>query len=52
MKKDAKIYIAGHQGMAGSAIHRRLQKEGFQNFILADHSQLDLHNQNDVQTFF
>ena len=52
MKKDAKIYIAGHQGMVGSAIHRRLQKEGFQNFILEEHSQLDLRNQNDVQTFF
>src|SRR5882672_11714538 len=52
MKKDAKIYIAGHQGMVGSAIHRRLQKEGFWNFVLKERSQLDLRDQRAVRLLF
>lgn len=52
MKKNAKIYIAGHQGLVGSAIYRRLQNEGFQNFILKEHGQLDLRDHHAVQSFF
>jgi GDP-L-fucose synthase len=52
MRKDGKIYIAGHRGLVGSAIHRRLQKEGFQNFILKEHSELNLCDQHAVHDFF
>src|SRR5258706_6693041 len=52
MKKNAKIYIAGHHGMVGSAIHRRLQKEGYRNFALKGHSQLDLRDPYSVRKFF
>jgi len=52
MNKSDKIYIAGHRGMVGSAILRRLQKEGFENFAFADSSQLDLRNQLEVSEFF
>jgi GDP-L-fucose synthase len=52
MKKNAKIYIAGHHGMVGSAIHRRLQKEGFRNFALKGRSQLDLRDPYSVKKFF
>lgn len=52
MEKSAKIYIAGHRGMVGSAIHRKLVKEGFNNFILKTSSELDLRNQADVRAFF
>ncbi|MEO6287309.1 MAG: GDP-L-fucose synthase [Dyadobacter sp.] len=52
MEKSAKIYIAGHRGMVGSAIHRKLVKEGFNNFILRTSSELDLRNQTDVKDFF
>ncbi|MCS7005323.1 MAG: GDP-L-fucose synthase [Cytophagales bacterium] len=52
MKKDSKIYIAGHNGMVGSAILRRLQKEGYQNFVLRSSTQLDLRNQQAVADFF
>lgn len=52
MQKSDKIYIAGHRGMVGSAILRRLQAEGFQNFALADSKQLDLRNQLEVSEFF
>ncbi|OCX50475.1 GDP-fucose synthetase [Mucilaginibacter sp. PPCGB 2223] len=52
MKKDARIYIAGHRGMVGSAIHRKLIKEGFTNFITRSSSELDLRNQADVTEFF
>ncbi len=47
-----KIYIAGHNGMVGSAIHRKLQAEGFHNFALATSRELDLRNQLEVQEFF
>ena len=52
MQKTDKIYIAGHRGMVGSAILRRLQSEGFRNFVLADSKQLDLRNQLEVSEFF
>nr|WP_295935089.1 GDP-L-fucose synthase [uncultured Dyadobacter sp.] len=52
MEKSAKIYIAGHRGMVGSAILRKLEKEGFNNFILKKSSELDLRNQADVRAFF
>jgi GDP-L-fucose synthase len=52
MKKTDKIYIAGHRGMVGSAILRRLQKAGFEDFALADSQQLDLRNQLEVNEFF
>ncbi len=52
MEKDAKIYIAGHRGMVGSAIHRRLQREGYTNFILRTSKELDLRNQQQVADFF
>lgn len=52
MKKDSKIYIAGHRGMVGSAIYRKLEKEGFSNFILRTSSELDLRNQQQVLDFF
>ena len=52
MEKEAKIYIAGHRGMVGSAIHRKLIKEGFTNFITRTSSTLDLRNQQQVEEFF
>ncbi|MEM9822980.1 MAG: NAD-dependent epimerase/dehydratase family protein, partial [Bacteroidota bacterium] len=52
MEKNAKIYIAGHRGMVGSALHRKLQKEGFQHFVLRTSAELDLRNQAAVEAFF
>lgn len=52
MEKNAKIYIAGHRGMVGSAIMRKLQKEGFTNFVTRVSSELDLRNQQAVADFF
>lgn len=52
MEKEAKIYIAGHRGMVGSAIMRKLEKEGFTNFITRNSSDLDLRNQQAVANFF
>jgi len=52
MNKDSKIYIAGHTGMVGSAIHRRLQKEGFSNFVLYTIEERDLTNQQVVKELF
>ena len=52
MNKSSKIYIAGHRGMVGSAIHRRLQKEGYTNFLLRTSAELDLRNQQAVNDFF
>jgi GDP-L-fucose synthase len=49
---DAKIYIAGHRGMVGSALSRKLKKEGFKNIITRELNELDLRNQNDVAAFF
>lgn len=52
MNKDSKIYVAGHRGMVGSAIMRKLQKEGFNNLVFADSQQLDLRNTIAVDEFF
>lgn len=52
MDKDSKIYIAGHRGMVGSAILRKLQDEGYANFILKSSSELDLRDQKEVKYFF
>ena len=52
MDKEAKIYVAGHRGMVGSAIVRRLEKEGYGNLVLKTSSQLDLRNQGQVEQFF
>jgi GDP-L-fucose synthase len=52
MNKDSTIYIAGHRGMVGSAIHRKLMKEGYNNFIFRTSKELDLRNQQEVADFF
>ena len=52
VEKESKIYIAGHRGMVGSAIHRRLTAMGFNNFVLRTSSELDLRNQQAVASFF
>ncbi len=52
MQVSDKIYIAGHQGMVGSAIHRRLQKDGYSNFVLRTFEELDLRDQSAVAKFF
>jgi len=52
MEKSSKIYVAGHRGMVGSAILRRLEQEGYRNFCLAGSTELDLRNQLEVNEFF
>ena len=52
MERDSKIYIAGHRGMVGSAIYRKLQEKGFYNFVLKTSKELDLRNQQAVSDFF
>ncbi len=52
MQTQDKVYIAGHRGMVGSAIWRRLQKEGFTNLIGRTSAEMDLRNQAAVQAFF
>jgi len=52
MDRNDKIYIAGHRGMVGSAILRRLKKEGFENFVFRTSDELDLRNQHAVADFF
>jgi GDP-L-fucose synthase len=52
MEKSAKIYIAGHRGMVGSAIERKLISEGFHNIIARTSSELDLRNQQAVNALF
>lgn len=52
MEKASKIYIAGHNGMVGSAILRRLTASGFENFVLRTSRELDLRSQPEVQEFF
>lgn len=52
MNKDSKIYVAGHNGMVGSAIVRRLQKNGYENILCKSHSELDLTNQALTDEFF
>lgn len=52
MEKSSKIYVAGHNGMVGSAIARKLEKEGYQNIIKRSSKELDLRDQIAVQDFF
>ncbi len=52
MEKNAKIYVAGHRGMVGSAIVRELQRRGYTNIITRTHAQLDLTRQDKVEEFF
>lgn len=52
MKKISKIFVAGHRGMVGSAIVRKLQEEGYKNLVLKTSSELDLRNQLAVEKFY
>src|SRR6478672_8302912 len=52
MKVNDKIYIAGHKGMVGSAIHRNLISKGYNNFVLRSSKELDLRDQKAVNDFF
>ncbi len=52
LEKASKIFIAGHRGMVGSAIFRKLQKEGYSNLVFRTSSELDLRNQQAVTEFF
>jgi len=52
MEKDAKIYVAGHRGMVGSAIVRELERQGYTNIVTRTHAELDLCRQDAVEAFF
>jgi len=52
VKRDARIYLAGHRGLVGSAIFRRLEAKGFTNIVTSSHAELDLTNQKAVREFF
>jgi GDP-L-fucose synthase len=52
MFKNSKIYIAGHRGMVGSAIKRKLESNGYSNLVYRTHKELDLTNQQAVNNFF
>jgi GDP-L-fucose synthase len=49
--KSAKIYVAGHRGLVGSAICRELTKQGYQNIITKTHQELDLEDQKETEEF-
>jgi len=51
MEKNSKIYVAGHRGMVGSAIHRRLHADGYTNILTRTSKELDLRNQQQVKDF-
>jgi GDP-L-fucose synthase len=52
MRKNARIYVAGHRGLVGSAVVRKLQSEGYSDLVLRSHKELDLVRQVDVEDFF
>ena len=52
MERDSKIYIAGHRGLVGSALVRKLQEEGYANLVTRTSTELDLRRQSDVEAFF
>ena len=52
MEKDAKIYVAGHRGMVGSAIVRALARQGYENIVKRTSKELDLRRQTEAETFF
>ena len=52
LDRRKKIYVAGHRGLVGSALVRRLEKDGFTNIVTRTHAELDLTRQADVESFF
>ncbi|KKG14062.1 GDP-L-fucose synthase [Methanosarcina sp. 2.H.T.1A.6] len=52
MEKDSKIYLAGHRGLVGSALKRKLESKGYTNLLFRTHKELDLTNQHSVNEFF
>ena len=52
MDKQAKIYVAGHRGLVGSALMRQLQSQDYANLVTRTHAELDLTNQEAVKQFF
>ena len=52
MKKESKIYVAGHRGLVGSAIMKSLLQRGYENLVFRTHDELDLISQNAVEIFF
>src|SRR5688572_3794669 len=52
MKKDARIFVAGHRGLVGSALVRTLERGGFENLLLRTRAELDLEDGNAVRAFF
>ncbi|MCB2022438.1 MAG: NAD-dependent epimerase/dehydratase family protein, partial [Burkholderiaceae bacterium] len=52
MQRDARIYIAGHRGLVGSAIMRSLERAGFKNLLWRTHAELDLADERAVGQFF
>ena len=52
IKKESKIYVAGHRGLAGSAIVRRLKADGFNDILTKSHDEFDLTRQTEVEAFF
>jgi GDP-L-fucose synthase len=52
MKKESKIFVAGHRGLVGSAIVRKLKSDGFTNFVLPTRADVDLTRQSEVEEFF
>jgi GDP-L-fucose synthase len=52
MKKESKIFVAGHRGLVGSAIVRKLKSDGFTNFVLPTRADVDLTRQSEVEKFF
>ena len=52
MNKNSKIYVAGHKGLVGSAVLRKLKSEGYENLLYKTSSELDLTRQKDVEEFF
>ena len=51
MDRTAKIYVAGHRGLVGSALLRELERQGYSNIVTRTHKELDLLNQQAVESF-
>jgi len=52
IKKNSKIFLAGHKGLVGSAVYRKLKEEKFKNIIVIDRKKVDLQNYKQVENFF
>ena len=52
MKSDSRIYVAGHKGLVGASLVRKLREDGFTNLLLKTRSELDLTKSEDVLRFF